>query len=156
MENLVWLMPVRRWLSVCDEWWAGPDLNRRPLARKANVLTKLDDRPSCFWILEAFSSSFRSMVTLELLLFWSGCSSILPAKVIPAFSKNGLYFAIAATHSTILAFTKGRVCLIKFLCQSDSPELWVNDNSAYSQNIAGDFLYDNLLCDLRLAKKKMY
>jgi hypothetical protein len=25
--------------------WAGPDLNRRPLARKANVLTKLDDRP---------------------------------------------------------------------------------------------------------------
>jgi hypothetical protein len=26
-------------------WWAGPDLNRRPLARKANVLTKLDDRP---------------------------------------------------------------------------------------------------------------
>ncbi len=29
-------------------WWAGPDLNRRPLARKANVLTKLDDRPSHF------------------------------------------------------------------------------------------------------------
>ena len=28
-----------------DEWWAEPDLNRRPLARKANVLTKLDDRP---------------------------------------------------------------------------------------------------------------
>jgi hypothetical protein len=25
--------------------WAEPDLNRRPLARKANVLTKLDDRP---------------------------------------------------------------------------------------------------------------
>jgi post-segregation antitoxin (ccd killing protein) len=31
-----------------NEWWAGPDLNRRPLARKANVLTKLDDRPSSF------------------------------------------------------------------------------------------------------------
>jgi hypothetical protein len=28
------------------DWWAEPDLNRRPLARKANVLTKLDDRPS--------------------------------------------------------------------------------------------------------------
>ena len=28
-----------------SSWWAGPDLNRRPLARKANVLTKLDDRP---------------------------------------------------------------------------------------------------------------
>jgi hypothetical protein len=27
------------------EWWAEPDLNRRPLARKANVLTRLDDRP---------------------------------------------------------------------------------------------------------------
>jgi hypothetical protein len=26
--------------------WAGEDLNPRPLARKANVLTKLDDRPS--------------------------------------------------------------------------------------------------------------
>ena len=28
--------------------WAEPDLNRRPLARKANVLTKLDDRPALF------------------------------------------------------------------------------------------------------------
>ena len=28
-----------------SDWWAGPDLNRRRLARKANVLTKLDDRP---------------------------------------------------------------------------------------------------------------
>jgi hypothetical protein len=37
--------------SKKGEWWAEPDLNRRPLARKANVLTKLDDRPmleSCF------------------------------------------------------------------------------------------------------------
>jgi hypothetical protein len=30
------------------KWWAEPDLNRRPLARKANVLTKLDDRPDSF------------------------------------------------------------------------------------------------------------
>ena len=28
--------------------WAEPDLNRRPLARKANVLTRLDDRPTHF------------------------------------------------------------------------------------------------------------
>ncbi len=28
------------------EWWAEPDLNRRPLARKANVITRLDHRPS--------------------------------------------------------------------------------------------------------------
>ncbi len=28
--------------------WAEPDLNRRPLACKANVLTKLDDRPVMF------------------------------------------------------------------------------------------------------------
>ena len=36
--------------STCknSNWWAGPDLNRRPLARKANVLTKLDDRPFLF------------------------------------------------------------------------------------------------------------
>jgi post-segregation antitoxin (ccd killing protein) len=31
--------------SKKGKWWAEPDLNRRPLARKANVLTKLDDRP---------------------------------------------------------------------------------------------------------------
>ena len=29
-----------------EAWWAEPDLNRRPLARKANVLTRLDDRPT--------------------------------------------------------------------------------------------------------------
>ncbi len=34
------------------EKWAEPDLNRRPLARKANVLTKLDDRPAHFGILK--------------------------------------------------------------------------------------------------------
>ena len=27
-------------------WWAEPDSDRRPLARKANVLTRLDDRPT--------------------------------------------------------------------------------------------------------------
>ena len=31
-----------------DEKWAEPDSDRRPLARKANVLTKLDDRPLYF------------------------------------------------------------------------------------------------------------
>jgi hypothetical protein len=31
-----------------NQKWAEPDLNRRPLARKANVLTKLDDRPTFF------------------------------------------------------------------------------------------------------------
>ena len=29
-------------------WWAGPDLNRRPSARQADVLTVLDYRPSMF------------------------------------------------------------------------------------------------------------
>jgi post-segregation antitoxin (ccd killing protein) len=33
--------------NVCN-WWAGPDLNRRPSARQADVLTELDYRPSCF------------------------------------------------------------------------------------------------------------
>jgi hypothetical protein len=48
------------------EWWAEPDLNRRPLARKANVLTKLDDRPL----------QFSPVPKLELftLRFWSGNS----------------------------------------------------------------------------------
>jgi hypothetical protein len=30
-------------------WWAESDLNTRPLARKANVLTRLDDRPTCMF-----------------------------------------------------------------------------------------------------------
>ena len=46
-----------------DEWWAEPDLNRRPLARKANVLTKLDDRPLKF--------SPVSKLELFTLRFWS-------------------------------------------------------------------------------------
>jgi hypothetical protein len=29
-----------------NDWWAESDLNTRPLARKANVLTRLDDRPT--------------------------------------------------------------------------------------------------------------
>jgi hypothetical protein len=31
-----------------NEWWAGPDSNRRPSARQADVLTRLDDRPTLF------------------------------------------------------------------------------------------------------------
>ena len=27
-------------------WWAGPDSDRRPSARQADVLTRLDDRPT--------------------------------------------------------------------------------------------------------------
>ena len=29
-----------------SEWWAGPDLNQRPSARQADVLTELDYRPA--------------------------------------------------------------------------------------------------------------
>ena len=29
-----------------DLWWAGPDSDRRPSARQADVLTRLDDRPT--------------------------------------------------------------------------------------------------------------
>ena len=35
-----------------NEKWAEPELNRRPLACKANVLTRLDDRPAQFAILQ--------------------------------------------------------------------------------------------------------
>ncbi len=31
-------------------WWAGPDLNRRPSARQADVLTVLDYRPVVVWV----------------------------------------------------------------------------------------------------------
>ena len=29
-----------------DRWWAEPDSDRRPSARQADVLTRLDDRPT--------------------------------------------------------------------------------------------------------------
>jgi hypothetical protein len=32
-------------LAKEGSWWAGPDLNRRPSARQADVLTELDYRP---------------------------------------------------------------------------------------------------------------
>jgi hypothetical protein len=32
--------------SKIDNRWAGPDSDRRPSARQADVLTKLDDRPT--------------------------------------------------------------------------------------------------------------
>jgi hypothetical protein len=32
--------------ALVKRWWAEPDSDRRPLARKANVLTRLDDRPT--------------------------------------------------------------------------------------------------------------
>ena len=31
-----------------SNWWAGPDLNRRPSARQADVLTELDYQPLDF------------------------------------------------------------------------------------------------------------
>jgi hypothetical protein len=36
-------------------WWAGPDSDRRPSARQADVLTRLDDRPT----FAVFYSVFR-------------------------------------------------------------------------------------------------
>ena len=35
--------------GIHDVWWAGPDLNRRPSARQADVLTELDYRPPCYF-----------------------------------------------------------------------------------------------------------
>ena len=48
--------------DIQNTWWAGPDLNRRPLARKANVLTKLDDQPTLFWLIESDLRLFCFMV----------------------------------------------------------------------------------------------
>jgi hypothetical protein len=37
-------------INKIDDRWAGPDSDRRPSARQADVLTKLDDRPTCWFI----------------------------------------------------------------------------------------------------------
>ena len=42
--------------------WAGPDLNRGPSARQADVLTKLDDRPFSFLKRTIGSLSLRSNI----------------------------------------------------------------------------------------------
>ena len=47
------------------KWWAGPDSDRRPSARQADVLTRLDDRPT-FAFLFCFSiKSLRLSATLH-------------------------------------------------------------------------------------------
>ena len=33
-----------------NNWWAEPDSDRRPSARQADVLTRLDDRPTCLYL----------------------------------------------------------------------------------------------------------
>ena len=38
--------------SENGEWWAGPDSNQRPSARQADVLTRLDDRPTYVFALK--------------------------------------------------------------------------------------------------------
>ena len=47
--------------------WAEPELNRRPLARKANVITRLDHRPLFLYI------TFFSLICNFLLLFRLFC-----------------------------------------------------------------------------------
>ncbi len=72
--------------SKSNEWWAEPDLNRRPLARKANVLTKLDDRPSlsikrfCSFLVFAHERCFQSfpndlLATRSLMMSSGFCNS---------------------------------------------------------------------------------
>ena len=39
--------------------WAGPDLNQRPSARQADVLTELDYRPIACFMDTTFQNSFR-------------------------------------------------------------------------------------------------
>ena len=51
--------------------WAGPDLNRRPSARQADVLAELDDRPyshfrMVFWYLSFSFSSDPKNVTVNI------------------------------------------------------------------------------------------
>ena len=56
-------MPTKEWK------WAGPDLNRRPLARKANVLTRLDDRPFsdldkvCFIKVWSLGNKYKAVIS---------------------------------------------------------------------------------------------
>jgi hypothetical protein len=47
-----------------EKWWAEPDSDRRPLARKANVLTRLDDRPTWWLTIEIASVNIRIMFSL--------------------------------------------------------------------------------------------
>ncbi len=46
-------------------WWAGPDSDRRPSARQADVLTRLDDRPTNAYIFTAFSNIASSIRLLQ-------------------------------------------------------------------------------------------
>ena len=61
--------------------WAEPDLNRRPLARKANVLTRLDDRPIHFFKVVLRCLTYEIALVNIRILFLGGCFLLnLPAK----------------------------------------------------------------------------
>ena len=63
------------------KWWAEPELNRRPLARKANVLTRLDDRPIHFFKVVLRCLTYEIALVNIRILFLGGCFLLnLPAK----------------------------------------------------------------------------
>ena len=46
LENLITTLQDSTSREKARNWWAGGDLNSRPSACQADVLTKLDDRPN--------------------------------------------------------------------------------------------------------------
>jgi hypothetical protein len=79
-------------LSYKFEWWAGPDSDRRPSARQADVLTRLDDRPTLFAQFSMAPSyicaSFCRHALCLLISYFTCASSILQTQL----SQYGLQF----------------------------------------------------------------
>jgi hypothetical protein len=67
-------------------WWAGPDSNRRPSARQADVLTELDYRPTGLVYFR-----FRYIATSSLLLWRPYSNPALRIAILPAVSTLSLF-----------------------------------------------------------------
>ncbi len=59
--------------ALINRKWAEPDSDRRPLACKANVLTKLDDRPFCASVFLCSVTLRFSCLELGFCAEWLGC-----------------------------------------------------------------------------------
>jgi hypothetical protein len=60
-------------------WWAGPDSDRRPSARQADVLTRLDDRPTFACSIPV--SLYRRFVFLRCISKFSAGINLFPLYV---------------------------------------------------------------------------
>ena len=123
------------------DWWAGPDLNRRPSARQADVLTELDYRPPSGYFLH-FPVCRRFRFLRARFLINSYClkvPSIYPLRCLnvngvdPSCPSGATMKLPAASMlllfilSSILNVAKSEEFLVRTICQLTTPRRALRD-----------------------------